>query len=92
MDIDTIYFNGIDVDEGTPAVPAMSAEAFAEQISQVAKLGHTGPANLSELKFRADQPQDLGIKAGVDPKKLDSNGCYAATPSARGRILQRALC
>jgi hypothetical protein len=72
---DTIYFNSIDVDEGAPSIPALSAEPFAEQISQVAKLGHTTSANLSELKFRADQPQDLGMKAGADPKKLDSNAC-----------------
>ena len=91
MDIDTIYFNGIDVDEGTPAVPAMSAEAFAEQISQVAKLGHTKPANLSELKFRADQPQDLGVKAGIDLKKLDQAGWGVIFASDADPTVEQAL-
>ena len=80
MDIDTIYFNGIDVDEGTPAVPAMSAEAFADQISQVAKLGHTKPANLSELKFRGSASR---------PRRQGGYRSQEARPGRLGRHLRQ---
>lgn len=91
MDINTIYVNGIDLDEGTPAIPAMSTEAFAAMIGQAAKRGHTKPANLSELKTRAEQPQHLGVKAGIDPKKLNQAGWGAIFASDADPEVEEAL-
>ena len=90
MDIDTICFNGIDVDEGTPAVPAMSAEAFAEQISQVVLMlpsrRQAGPINLDQC---ARQP--CGAVTLIDPVELGNPTVAMAAPCRHLQRFDRAL-
>jgi hypothetical protein len=68
---DLLYFNGINGDSGEYDLPPMTGEDLAKFIKGEAK-----PENLSELRFRHESKglQHLGVKEGVDPKRLDQSG------------------
>ena len=66
-----LYFNGINGDLGDYDLPPMTAAELSALIQ-----GQSRPQNLDELRFRYQQAsrQHLGVKEGVDPKKLDEAG------------------
>ncbi|MBN1935983.1 MAG: hypothetical protein JW934_15040 [Anaerolineae bacterium] len=64
-----IYPNGIDVDTGTYAIPPMDVDALDALIR-----GEKEPENFNELKARARRPKHLGVKEGVDERKLEQTG------------------
>jgi len=66
-----LYFNGVDGESGGYDLPPMTSAELTGFIQ-----GEGNPENLSELRFRYQQrtTEHLGIKEGVDPKKLDQSG------------------
>jgi hypothetical protein len=68
---DLLYFNGINGESGEYDLPPMSAAELSRFIKGEAK-----PENLSELRFRHESKglQHLGVKEGVDAKRLDQAG------------------
>lgn len=82
---DLLYFNGIDGESGDYDLPPMSAADLSRFIQ-----GEARPENLSELRFRHESRglQHLGVKEGVDPKRLDESGwgivfAHDADPAVR---------
>lgn len=71
MSIERLIFNGINGATGDSGLPPMTSEELSRFIR-----GEASPENLSELRFRHRQKTEkhLGVKAGVDPKKLDEAG------------------
>jgi hypothetical protein len=69
MSEDKIYTNGVDVDTGTYAVPPMSVYELDALIR-----GEKEPENFNELRARAESPEVLGVKEGVDEKDLCQTG------------------
>ncbi len=78
MATELFYFNGIDGDTGNYDLPPMSAEELIKVIR-----GEIKPENLNELRFRVQQATTgfLGVKEGVDPKKLDEAGWGVIFPA-----------
>jgi hypothetical protein len=68
---DLLYFNGINGETGDYDLPPMTGEDLAKFIKGEAK-----PENLSELRHRYESKdlKHLGVKEGVDPKRLDQSG------------------
>jgi hypothetical protein len=68
---DLLYFNGINGESGEYDLPPMSAAELSRFIKGEAK-----PENLSELRFRHESKglQHLGVKEGIDAKRLDQAG------------------
>lgn len=66
-----LFFNGINGVSGEFALPPMTGGELSSFIR-----GESKPENLSELRFRYQQQtaRHLGVKAGVDPKKLAETG------------------
>jgi len=66
-----LYFNGVNGDSGTYDLPPMSGDSLVQFIQ-----GEGTPENLSELKDRERRRTQavMGVKEGVDPKKLDESG------------------
>jgi len=66
-----LYFNGIDGDRGAYDLPPMTAKDLAQIIE-----GEELPENLNELRFRYQQrtARHLGVKEGVNVKRLDESG------------------
>jgi hypothetical protein len=81
-----LYFNGIDVTTGAYDRPPMTSE----ELSKVIK-GEATPENLSELKFRADNPEQFGIAAGYDATKLDESGWGIIFASDANPAVKEAL-
>jgi len=71
MTDELLYFNGIDGATGEYLTPPMTGKKLAGLIT-----GEGPPANLNELKFRHQRKtaKCLGVKEGVDPKKLEEAG------------------
>jgi hypothetical protein len=68
---DLLYFNGINGETGDYNLPPMTGVQLAAFIR-----GESRPENLRELRFR-HQTRDLahlGVREGVDPKRLDQTG------------------
>ncbi len=68
---DLLYLNGINGETGDYDVPPMSGADLANFIK-----GESKPENLSELRHRYHSAtrEHLGVKEGVDPKKLEETG------------------
>jgi hypothetical protein len=70
---DLLTFNGVNGATGEYGLPPMTAEELAGFLR-----GEEKPENLAELRFRHAQAQGadvhLGVKAGIDPKRLDEAG------------------
>ncbi len=66
-----LTFNGLNGDSGEYDLPPMSGLELSKFIR-----GESPPENLNELRFRFQQAtqKHLGVKEGVDPKKLDEAG------------------
>jgi hypothetical protein len=65
-----LTFNGVNGATGEYGLPPMTAEELAGFLR-----GEEKPENLSELRFRAQQGEKhLGVKEGVDPKRLEEAG------------------
>jgi len=66
-----MYFNGINGDSGDYDLPPMTGEEFYNFLQ-----GAEQPENLNELRFRNQSAtqKHLGVKEGVDPKRLDQSG------------------
>lgn len=66
-----LVFNGINGESGTYDLPPMTPQELAGFIR-----GVSPPQNLAELKYRFQSKIDahLGVKEGVDPKRLDQAG------------------
>jgi len=66
-----LYFNGINGATGDYGLPPMTGDELVTFIR-----GEGKPENLNELRFRYEQKskRSLGVKAGVDPKRLDQAG------------------
>jgi hypothetical protein len=66
-----LFFNGINGATGDYGLPPMTGDELAKFI-----LGERKPENLTELRFRHRMKTErtLGVKEGVDPKKLDETG------------------
>jgi len=71
MSTTKLVFNGINGATGDYGLPPMSGEELSEFIR-----GEATPENLNELRarHRASTQQTLGVKEGIDPKKLDEAG------------------
>jgi hypothetical protein len=71
MPTEELYFNGINGSTGDYGLPPMTGEELAAFIK-----GERKPENLEELRFlhRAKTAAPLGVKEGVDPKKMDQAG------------------
>ena len=71
MSTTKLVFNGINGATGDYGLPPMSGEELSEFIR-----GEATPENLNELRarHRAGTQQTLGVKEGIDPKKLDEAG------------------
>jgi hypothetical protein len=71
MAADQLFFNGINGITGDYGLPPMTGEELSGFIR-----GERKPENLDELRFRARAATErtLGVKEGVDPKKLDQAG------------------
>ncbi|HSJ52302.1 MAG TPA: hypothetical protein VLC52_01030, partial [Anaerolineae bacterium] len=78
MSDELLYFNGIDGDSGSYALPPMSAEELVQVIR-----GQATPENLNELRMRYQQQTGSfhGPEQGVDPKKLEEAGWGVIFPS-----------
>lgn len=68
---DLLYFNGVNGATGEYGLPPMTGEELSQFIR-----GEAEPENLSELRYRHQEKEQvrLGVKQGVDPKKLDESG------------------
>ena len=64
-----LYSNGIDVDSGDYAIPPMSVDQIDAMIR-----GEKPSENIKELEKRAEAPETLGAKAGVNEKDLGQTG------------------
>lgn len=66
-----LHFNGIDGDTGSYDLPPMTVEDLIKVIR-----GEATPENLNELRFRHQRKtaKHLGVKAGVNPNKLNQAG------------------
>ena len=66
-----LYFNGINGESREYDLPPMSAAELSNFIK-----GESSPENLSELRYRHESKglKHLGVKEGVDPKRLDESG------------------
>ena len=66
-----LHFNGINGDTGEYSLPPMSGAELSGFIR-----GESSPENLSELRYRFESQglEHLGVKEGVDPKRLDESG------------------
>jgi hypothetical protein len=66
-----LYFNGVDGESGGYALPPMTGEDLSSFIQ-----GESPPENLSELKDKERRRNQavMGVKEGVDPKRLDESG------------------
>lgn len=66
-----LYFNGVDGESGDYALPPMTGAELSNFIQ-----GESPPGNLSELrdKDRRRNQAVMGVKEGVDPKRLDESG------------------
>ena len=72
MNDELLTFNGVNASTGGYLLPRMTA-------SEVARLAQTGtldPTQLSELRWRSEAAKErhLGVKAGIDPRRLDETG------------------
>ena len=87
-DDDLLYFNGIDGESGDYALPPMPPADLARFIQ-----GEATPENLSELRerHRARDGKHLGVKEGVDPKRLDQAGWGIIFPSDTDPAIREAL-
>ncbi|MFZ0790187.1 MAG: hypothetical protein WAM94_11250, partial [Chromatiaceae bacterium] len=83
-----LYFNGINGETGEYDLPPMSAADLARLIR-----GEGKPANLSELRFRHESKglRHLGVKEGVDPKRLDESGWGIVFTHDADPAIQEAL-
>jgi len=82
-----LFFNGINGATGEYGLPPMTGEELAKLIR-----GEAPPENLSELKYRYQQGGDhLGVKEGVDPKKLDEAGWGVVFAHDAGPAVKEAL-
>ncbi|MCP4663667.1 MAG: TIR domain-containing protein [bacterium] len=76
---DLLYFNGVNGATGDYGLPAMTGEELSQFLQ-----GEATPENFNELKERrrqdklnqgkAEGEEHMGVKEGVDPKKLDEAG------------------
>lgn len=67
-----LTFNGVNGATGEYGLPPMTGEELARFLS-----GQAQPENLNELRYRDNQrgeTRHLGVKEGVDPKRLDQAG------------------
>ena len=66
-----MYFNGVNGDSGEYDLPPMTGEELSNFIQGVGE-----PENLNELRFRQQSAtqKHLGVKEGIDPKRLDQSG------------------
>jgi len=66
-----MYFNGVNGESGEYDLPPMTGEELAGFIQGVGE-----PENLKELRFRFQSAtqKHLGMKEGIDPKRLDQSG------------------
>ena len=71
MAADQLFFNGINGITGDYGLPPMTGEELSGFIR-----GERKPENLDELRYRARAATErpLGVKEGVDPRKLDQAG------------------
>ena len=71
MSADLLTFNGINGATGDYGLPPMTGADLASFIT-----GERKPENLKELRqrHRAESEAHLGVKEGVDPKRLDESG------------------
>lgn len=71
MSTKLLFFNGINGATGDYGLPPMTGAELATFIR-----GEGKPENLNELRFRHSRKTEktLGVKEGVDPKKLDEAG------------------
>ncbi|MGE5155494.1 MAG: hypothetical protein ACM3ST_15965, partial [Bdellovibrio bacteriovorus] len=83
-----LYFNGINGESGEYDLPPMSAAELSAFIRGEAK-----PENLSELRFRHESKglKHLGVKEGVDPKRLDASGWGIVFAHDADPAIQEAL-
>lgn len=66
-----LYFNGVNAGNGSYLVPPMPAPA----LTSIARGDAVSADNLADAKWRAVQKQShLGVKAGVDPTKIEQAG------------------
>ncbi len=71
MSTKQLVFNGINGATGEYGLPPMTSKELSKFIR-----GEATPENLSELRYRyrSKTEQHLGVKEGIDPKKLDQAG------------------
>ncbi len=67
----TLFFNGINGDDGSYDLPPMTGEELAQFVR-----GESAPENLDELKARHERSKQefFGVMEGVDPKDLSAAG------------------
>ena len=85
---DLLYFNGINGESGEYDLPPMSAAELSNFIK-----GEASPENLSELRYRHESKglKHLGVKEGVDPKRLDESGWGIVFAHDADPAIQEAL-
>ena len=83
-----LYFNGINGESGEYDLPPMSAAELSNFIK-----GEASPENLSELRYRHESKglKHLGVKEGVDPKRLDESGWGIVFAHDADPAIQEAL-
>jgi hypothetical protein len=66
-----VVFNGIDAVTGAYDIPPLGPDVLVERIRR-----QPAPENLRELRYRHESRRlaHLGVKEGVDPKRLDESG------------------
>ncbi len=89
MTDDLLFFNGIDGATGGYVTPPLTPA----EISKVARGESFDEQHLNELKFRDFQAKtkDMGVKEGIDPKKLDETGWGVIFPFDADPAVRDAL-
>jgi hypothetical protein len=85
---EVLYFNGINGASGEYDLPPMSGAELAGFIR-----GEKPPENLKELRFRHLQATSttMGVKEGIDPKKLEESGWGIIFPYNADPAIKEAL-
>src|SRR5437660_10329597 len=81
---DLIYFNGIDPDTGTYAVPPVSIDDLAKQVR-----ARPGVATLAEVHGEA--PRSFAVPFGIDLTDLADVGWAVVFPEDAAREVRDAL-